>query len=441
LNESLSLVILIYFIYGLAFYTLGIGAMLQVNNRYKRNPLLEAIPFLGMFGILHGTLEWLIMLSYTSLFASSYGSIRIVIGMLGTISFAFLWLFAVKLIYGKKLKEKFRYISISFVVMAIITYLLVHTLWNESFFLRILMGAPGAIFTGVGIVVIAKDSRYGMLKSISNRLYAMAGLFIAYGITQLISQQLFSQWLKLPIEVGRTVLAVLITISFESVVRVIKLENEKRLSYLVARQGIGEENKRIAREMHDIVLQDLFSIGLQLEQLDEHSCSDENKGATIDQLKIQLNGVMESIRSFIKTSMFEKNDMNDLSVKLQSMVMSLENEYEAKIVLINSDDEIEYGFLDLEGLNHIYYIVRECVINALKHSGGTTISIRVISSFNGLNITVIDDGCGFKLRDIEDRPGMGITAMIERINIISGELNFKSNESGTQVEIYLPWEE
>jgi signal transduction histidine kinase len=441
MNDSLSLIILIYFIYGLAFYTLGISALLQASNRYIANPLVEAIPFIGVFGVLHGTLEWLIMLSYTSLFISIFSSIKFIIGLLGTISFAFLWLFALKLIYGKKLKEFFKFITVFLLFISTISYIIVYALWNVSFFLRIIMGASSGILAGVAIIIISKNGFHGILKSISNRLYAMAGLFITYGITQLIPQQLFSKWIELPIEVARTILAVCITIFFVSVIRSIKAENEMRLSYLVTRQRIAEENKRIAREMHDVVLQDLFSIGLQIEQLEEYASSEGNQVVTFDQIKFQMNYVMDSIRGFIKTSMFEKNDIGDLSVKLQSMVMSLENEYETKIILHNADKGSEYGVLSLEYLNHIYHIVRECVINALKYSGGSTICIRLVSSFDGLRLLVRDDGCGFKISDIENRQGMGLTAIIERSNIISGELHFKSDESGTIVELFVPWEE
>ncbi len=440
MNDSLSIFVLIYFIYGLAFYTLGIGAILQANNRYKANTLVEAIPYLGMFGLLHGILEWLIMLSYTTLFANNYNSIRIIIGILGTVSFAFLWLFAVKLIFARGSQKKYKFVQLVTIIYTVIVYILGLSVWQLSFSVRFLMGAPSAIFAGISIIVLTKDKFYRNLKDMNKRLYVMATLLMVYGLTQILTQNIIGKLFGLRIELARAALAVLMTISFISIIKILKQENEKRMSYLITRKGIEEEQKRISREMHDVVLQDLFSIGLELEQLEDHSCVDEKEFSVISKLKVRLNSVMGKIRAFIATSMFEKNDISDLHVKLQSMVMSFKDNYTSEIVLNNPQKEIEYGFLELESVSHIFYIVKESVINALKHSGCSVITISLKSTIKGLRITVTDNGCGFKYSEIQSDQGIGLTSMLERANIISGEINFKSSGVGTKIELYFPWE-
>lgn len=49
--------VFLFFIYGLAFFIMGVASLLQ-SNRYKSKfPLQAALPYLGGFGIIHGTTE------------------------------------------------------------------------------------------------------------------------------------------------------------------------------------------------------------------------------------------------------------------------------------------------------------------------------------------------------------------------------------------------
>ncbi len=49
--------VLVYFVYGLVFFVLGIAILLQTRS-YSRLRLARSLPWLGWFGILHGLYEW-----------------------------------------------------------------------------------------------------------------------------------------------------------------------------------------------------------------------------------------------------------------------------------------------------------------------------------------------------------------------------------------------
>lgn len=440
MDEATSTMIFIYFIYGLAFFTFGISALMHINRKHKAFPLVNSIQYLGLFGVLHGIVEWLIMLSFTSLFSNSFIIFRELVWILNTLSFVFLWFFALKLINHYVLKKDLRAIFIFVSVVSVSIYIMSFFIWDRNLMIRYLIGFPGAFMTGVALIVTSSDRYYSKLKWIRYQLNAMAVAFGLYGFTQLMDQSTFQNFFGIRLEVSRTLLAVVITTLFVSVIRLFKLENDKRLNYLMARQNVGEERKRLAREMHDVILQDLFSVGIQMEHLQDAYASDSDLNLKLGKSKIQLNGVMERIRDFLNTSSFEKNDLEDLYVRLQTMLMNFRTPDGMAIHLMQNNEQVNYGFISTNKLNQLYYVVRESVINANKHSGGTVIRIELDSTINGLNLTVSDDGCGFDTSQPDALKGMGLKSMQERINLISGEINIRSDVDGTRISIMVPWE-
>lgn len=440
MNDVTSTMIFIYLIYGLAFFTLGISALMQINRKHKAFPLVSSIQFLGLFGVLHGIVEWLIMLSFTTLFSNRYIVFREAVWIFNTLSFVFLWFFALKLINYYVLKKDLRIIYGLTSIICVSIYIMAFFVWDRNLMIRYLIGFPGAFMTGVALIVTSSDRYYSKLKWIRYQLNSMAVAFVLYGLTQLMDQSVFLKLFGIRLEVSRTLLAVIITTLFVSVIRLFKLENDKRMNYLMARQSVGEERKRLAREMHDVILQDLFSVGIQMEHLQDAYASDLELNKRIVESKKQLNGVMERIRDFLNTSSFEKNDVEDLHVRLQTMLMNFRKSDGMAIKLMQKNDQVNYGFISTNKLNQLYYVVRESVINANKHSGGSSIQIDINSTINGLNLTVADDGKGFDTSQPTMLEGMGLKSMVERINLIGGEINIKSDTNGTRMSILVPWE-
>jgi signal transduction histidine kinase len=90
----------------------------------------------------------------------------------------------------------------------------------------------------------------------------------------------------------------------------------------------------------------------------------------------------------------------------------------------------------------IFRVVQEALTNALKHSGGSVIEVRVKMDSSHVRTWVTDDGRGFQA-SLEKRkaglPSLGLLGMEERVRELGGELKIQTGPGrGTSLEIVLP---
>jgi signal transduction histidine kinase len=88
----------------------------------------------------------------------------------------------------------------------------------------------------------------------------------------------------------------------------------------------------------------------------------------------------------------------------------------------------------------LYHIVQEALNNALKHAAATRISLRLSQQQEKVSLTIADNGKGFKLVEVGDSGGLGLTSMRERIDSLGGDLTIDTEIGGgskIQVELDL----
>ena len=86
---------------------------------------------------------------------------------------------------------------------------------------------------------------------------------------------------------------------------------------------------------------------------------------------------------------------------------------------------------------HLYRIAQEAVNNAVKHSGGRNVRIRLAESGAGIELTVQDDGQGIKAA-AERHAGMGLHIMDYRARSIGGSLRIQGDDTGTMISCVVP---
>ena len=85
-----------------------------------------------------------------------------------------------------------------------------------------------------------------------------------------------------------------------------------------------------------------------------------------------------------------------------------------------------------------YRIVQEALANAARHARAKAILVTYSQTAADLSIGIQDDGCGFEVSALPDR-GLGLTGMLERANVLGGELTVRSALGlGTVVELVVP---
>ena len=89
----------------------------------------------------------------------------------------------------------------------------------------------------------------------------------------------------------------------------------------------------------------------------------------------------------------------------------------------------------------LFAITRELISNATRHSGGTTVDVRVETDDGSTRLFIADDGCGVD-PDLQAkalrRGHLGLVSVRERANAIGASLSFRSGVDGTKVTVHMP---
>jgi signal transduction histidine kinase len=196
-----------------------------------------------------------------------------------------------------------------------------------------------------------------------------------------------------------------------------------------------EERKRIAENLHDSVVQKLVVAKMNVEsiQKNNHSLPEENK-AIVNNIHSLLEDSTTEIRSLSHTLMPASFDIVGLSGAVK----------ELSYKTINSEIKIEVfenGNIKLLPKNLAivaYRIIQECVQNTIKHSQAKNIFINISLELDRLEISVEDDGVGFKKTEM-NFSGIGLRSIQERIENLKGifELETEINK-GTCIQFSLP---
>jgi signal transduction histidine kinase len=202
-------------------------------------------------------------------------------------------------------------------------------------------------------------------------------------------------------------------------------EERSRLIEQTEQAAVTEERQRLARELHDSVTQLIYSqvlfagAGLKVLRSGDVSLSEEY----LQRIHIVAQQALKEMRLLV----FELRPNEGLE---DGLVSALQHRLDA--VERRSDLQVKFevqGALELDENTEIalYYIAMEALNNVLKHSGATIINFSIQAGSEGLLMEIRDNGCGFDSSRDQQRGGMGLTSMQERISAVGGEIEMRSS--------------
>jgi len=196
-----------------------------------------------------------------------------------------------------------------------------------------------------------------------------------------------------------------------------------------------EERGVIARELHDSIAQALSFLKIQctvLRRQLEASADKENQGAktSVNNIEEAVTEAYVQLRSLLST--FRLNiGVSDFKEAVVIMISQLQKQTTAKIKMGKFDSNFQ---THANQHIHMLQIVREAMINAMKHADCNNIVINCVAEEKQVVITVRDDGIG-----IEDKPGKnnhyGIEIMNQRAEELNAVLQIKNLTVGTEVKL------
>jgi signal transduction histidine kinase len=210
--------------------------------------------------------------------------------------------------------------------------------------------------------------------------------------------------------------------------RIIELRLEERII----------ERTRIARELHDTLLQGFISASMHVHVAMDKLPEDSPAKASLTRALEVTEQVIEEGRNTVRGFRSTEGEIQDLERAFSRVPRELgfENQIDFRIMVEGRPQALHPVIRD-----EAYSIGREAVVNSFRHSGATMIKVELQYSAGQFRLLVSDDGCGIDNQVLEaGRAGhWGLPGMRERARRIGATFKVSSGKgSGTEVELRVP---
>lgn len=207
---------------------------------------------------------------------------------------------------------------------------------------------------------------------------------------------------------------------------------------------VNEEQNRIANEIHDGVLQKLFSISCCLFSLSNNVNNNIDKNKIISELNLMrknINESMKDLRSTIYGLSWKKYGDNSFINLIKTYIDDIK-------ALNNIDIKFSYDelidILSSTSKKALYRIICESIGNAVRHGNATEIEVFLIIESEMIKLEINDNGIGFNVENLinSNNKGLGLDNIQQLTYLLNGNIQIDSKlKKGTKINIILPIEE
>ena len=211
-----------------------------------------------------------------------------------------------------------------------------------------------------------------------------------------------------------------------------KAENQS----LVKEEAIIEkERKRIARDLHDTVSQELFAAHMILSGVSQQALK-------LDREKMQTQ--LQSVAAILETAQKDLRvlllhlrpvelEEKSLIEGIQILLKELEDKSDLKVSLKQNVSKLPKKIEE-----HIFRILQELISNTLRHAQASCLDVYLYQTDVELQLKVVDNGIGFQLGSLDDL-SYGLRNIKERVEDMAGNIQLlTAPKQGLAVDIRIP---
>jgi len=477
-------IVFVFFIYGLAFFSMGIALALETG----RAPMLaerRALRPLALFGLMHGMHEWveIILLQGVWLgvpFPPELNWLRV--AWLAT-SFIPLLVFGILMVYPQQ-RHGVGYLSIGIGLLLLYVFLLLYYarldpqpfIGRADALARYLLAVPGGILAALGLLARARQvqaenrlelARYFQWAALSFGLYGLTQIFVPPAdifIAPILNSEIFLQFAGFPVQVLRAAMAVLVTINLLRAIQFVEREREVQLLAaqrsrlealeqiqrdLVEREALRqqllrhtviaqeEERGRIARELHDETAQFLTALSLSLATLRNSVPRSQEINALLDRLQSLSRQIAQGIYRLMHDLRPAQLDDFGLVPALQYLA---DEESQRTGLQVSLQVDGSRQRLDPLVETVFFRVAQEALTNVARHAHCDRAMLELHYASDQVILRVRDEGIGLRLGgNAPISKGWGIAGMRERTESVGGKFVLISPpQGGTLVEVTVP---
>lgn len=477
-----SSIIIIYFFYGLAFFSMGLLVLVE-GGRSLDARMRRALRPLAAFGLVHAANEWLEM--FEAIFTLNKASLPAWVSAirLAMLVFSFLSLAAFGSYLMASSQKSWRLSLLVplgleavwvFGIMVLRGRYPLPELWNVAdVWSRYSLAMPAALLASFGLIVQQRVFRHaGMVTFGRDALWA-AIAFAWYGLvgqlfvratplppSNIVNETLFLNLLGIPVQLFRALMAGLASFFVIRFLRSFQVEIEKQISDLQSarlkeaeeRDALrGElfkkvvaaqeaERQRIARELHDETGQALTAIGMGLRGLESNLRNAKKQPAlqNVKQMETLAAHSLDELQRLILDLRPSHLDDLGLAPALRWYANDIEERTKIDVEVQIKGEERPVSSTVKTAL---FRIVQEALTNVIKHAQADKVIIALSFSRHTVRVRVVDNGRGFDQGSTGTgkRKTWGLKNMEERASLLGGDFNIQSNPGkGVSVEVSIP---
>ncbi|GAB4579323.1 MAG: hypothetical protein Fur0022_20610 [Anaerolineales bacterium] len=478
--------LLIFFLYGLAFFSMGLIVALE-SGRTTDDRLRHALRPLAGFGLIHGVHEWIELSLILDVLPFQHEALEAYYGVrTALLAFSFLSLSA----FGASLlspNAQIRRLSLllplaqgaiwSFGALILRGDLTIETglLDTADVWSRYVLGIPASLIASAGLIAqqrafrlvgMAQFGRDALWAAIAFAWYGLVGQLFVHAThlwpSHVLNQELFFAWFGFPIQVVRAVTASIASAFVVRFLRASEVEKQRQIASLQAarlqeaeqREALrGEmlkqivaaqeaERQRIARELHDETGQALTAIGLGLRGV-ATALPDNTPSAiqNLRQLESLVSQALIELQRLIADLRPSHLDDLGLPAALRWYVGEVSTRVPLQIqVEITGAEQPLPAPLKIA----LFRVAQEALNNIVKHARAQNVHVHLHYAQQEVSLAIEDDGIGFEPSSptSKKRLSWGLMGMHERANLLGGQFEIQSQPgAGTRVDIVIPYQQ
>jgi len=199
--------------------------------------------------------------------------------------------------------------------------------------------------------------------------------------------------------------------------------------------AVLEERRRLARDLHDSVSQQLFALHMAASSLPKLMEQNPQQGAKVmEQLIVMSSAAQKQMRGLIA-------QLRPMELQGKTLCEALDRwfpDYCRQNGLQGTLDVRVEGTLGEAKEHQMFLIIQEAMANVVKHARAREVRLTLGETGNRILLQIEDDGTGFRAEQV--RPGsFGLSTMRERAQKLGGEAEIVSKPgAGTLVKIWFP---
>jgi PAS domain S-box-containing protein len=203
-----------------------------------------------------------------------------------------------------------------------------------------------------------------------------------------------------------------------------------------------EEQKRIAREVHDELGQQITGLKMDVAWIWKKMAGIK-EGVSIQERLKEMTTLLDSAVKTIRkiASELRPSILDDMGLiaAMEWQTLEFQKRFSIPVAFKSAVRQLE---LDPTVATNLFRLYQESLTNIARHAEAKNVYTELEVNKKQITLSVTDDGKGFQVEESDDKKTLGLLGMKERVWMMNGELEIKSKPgSGTTVTIKVPIQE